>query len=100
MNLRRWMMITGLFALLMGSERLVSRRACFLRRAEAWASRVHDYSENRGLICLKEESLDPERRSIYLDRMRDLSATLERKYRTAASRPWLRVDPDRPFPEP
>jgi hypothetical protein len=93
------MMITAASAILMGSERMVSRRACFLRRAEAWASRAHDFTENRGLICLKDESLNRERRSIYIDRMRDLSATLERKYRRAASRPWLRVDPDPPFPE-
>ena len=71
MNLRRWMMITVFFALLMGSERMAGRRACFLGKAKAWASRAHDYSENRGLICLKDESLDRERRSIYLDRMRD-----------------------------
>ncbi len=82
----------------MSDEELQARRALFLGKAEAWASRAEDY-ENPGRLCFN-FSVSTERLKIFCDRMRDVSREIERKYRFAAYHPSLPVEPDPEMPEP
>jgi hypothetical protein len=81
-------------ALVLGAKRLADRRAYFLTRAEVWADRADDYANGRA--CLRDE-YDVE--GMY-EKLLDHSLGLARKYRLAANRPWLPVEPDPPSPEP
>jgi hypothetical protein len=94
MTTRRWTLVIASVALLLGAERLAERRAYFLGRAEAEASRADDLIN--GCMCLKEEYCVegfPERLTAHY-------LSLARKYERAARRPWLPVEPDPPHPEP
>lgn len=104
----RWLMIMiAIVGLLAGGVRLWMRRMEFLEIAEAHASRVYDYGENRVAICWKDEFLEvdttgrtrPKKEfAKHLDACTDHFAELERKYRYAASHPWLQMQPDPPSP--
>jgi hypothetical protein len=94
MTIRRWALAVAAVALLLGAGRLAERRAYFLSRAEAEASRVDDMVN--GTSCLKDEYCVegfPERLTAHY-------LSLARKYERAARRPWLSVEPDPPHPEP
>src|SRR5258708_8668020 len=55
---RRLMIAIAFVALLIGTERLLKRRAHFLGQAEAHAMRGYDYGEGRGFIFPREEWYD------------------------------------------
>jgi hypothetical protein len=82
------------------------RRAQFLGIAEAHESRAYDYGENRRAMCWIDEAFEdgdhtrmkPEF-SRHLDTLRDHFDRQARKYRRAASQPWLAVESDPPVPE-
>jgi len=87
------MIAVAIAALALGAKRLADRRACFLTRAEVEADRADDYANGRA--CLKEGYDVP---GMY-EKLRDHYLGLARKYRLAASRPWLPVEPDPPEPK-
>jgi hypothetical protein len=90
----RWMMIAvAVVALVMAAERLVKWRAHLLRRAEVDADRATDWANYS--FCLRPEYNKP---GMY-EKMRDYWLASARKYRLAADRPWLPVEPDAPQPE-
>jgi hypothetical protein len=102
---RGLLILTLLLGLPAGGVKLWMRRMAFLELAEAHASRVYDYGENREAGCWRDEFLldDPKdgtrlKKAFaeHLDVARDHFAELERKYRYAASHPWLAVEPDPP----
>ena len=108
-KLRHLLMCTAAIGVVCGAGVLWMRRLAFLELAEAHASRVYDYGVNRDAGCWKDEFFDEEngigpRRYkkqfvAHLDASVDHFAALERKYRYAASHPWLDVEPDPPCPE-
>jgi hypothetical protein len=79
---------------LWSAKRLAERRAYFLTRAEVEADRACVYQ--MGSACLNEEYDVP---GMYR-RLREHCSPLARKYRVAASRPWLPVEPDPEPPRP
>ena len=93
-TIRRWTLVVAAAALLLGAGRLAERRAYFLGRAEAEASRADDVIN--GTICLKDgycvEGFPERLTAHYL--------SLARKYERASRRPWLSVKPDPQHPEP
>jgi hypothetical protein len=101
MSVRRWLIASAIIATLLGCEHLLRLRARYLEIANAEASRVYDYGEGRGFHCAREEWLDQAgnftpKFHVFCDEVRDRAAKLERKYRFAASHPWLVVEPDPP----
>jgi hypothetical protein len=78
----------------LGAKRLADRRAYFLTRAEVEADRADDCAKGRA--CLTDE-YDVEGMS---EKLRDYYLGLARKYRLAANRPWLPVEPDPESPTP
>jgi hypothetical protein len=94
MTTRRWMVVVAAAGFVLGARRLADRRAYFLTRAEVEADRAADYANDRA--CLREEYDGP---GMY-DRFRDHYLGLARKYRIAARRPWLPVEPDPEPPRP
>ena len=94
MTTRRWMIAVATAALVLGAKRLAGRRAYFLTRAEVEADRADDYANGRA--CLREEYDVP---GMY-EKLRDYYLGLARKYRLAANRPWLQVEPDPEGPKP
>ncbi len=102
-TVRGMMLLAAVACLLACGAKLLVRRITFLKIAEAHASRVLDYGENREIGCWKDEFLDernlPRSRlsqdfALRLDALRDYYAKLERKYRSAAARPWLVLERD------
>jgi hypothetical protein len=79
---------------LWSAKRLAERRAYFLTRAEVEADRAYDFQ--MGYVCLREEYAVP---GMY-GRLREHYSELARKYRLAASRPWLPVESDPEPPKP
>jgi hypothetical protein len=94
MTTRRWMIAVATAAPVLGAKRLADRRAYFLMRAEVEADRANDYANC--LPCLNEEYDVP---GMY-EKLRDHYLGLARKYRLAANRPWLPVEPDPEGPKP
>ena len=92
LTVRRIMAAVAVVALMLAAERLVERRAYLLERAEIDADRASDYVN--GMVCPTEEFNKP---GMY-DKMRDYWLESARKYRLAAARPWLPVEPDAPEP--
>jgi hypothetical protein len=102
-TIRRWMAAVLALAVLFCTDRLMTRRAHFLRLADAHASRAHDYGAGRGGLCpvddwYDERGMPTDDWFAHCDRIRDYSTSMERKYRSAAARPWLAVKADPPFP--
>ena len=106
-TVRGLMLITTVACLFAGGAKLWMRRIIYLQIAEAHASRVFDYGENRENGCWKDEFLEKNSVrgtrlnndfAVKLDALRDHFANLERKYRAAASCPWFAVQPDPPAP--
>lgn len=91
-TVRGVMAAVAIAALLMAAERLAARRACLLERAELYADRANDF--DMGWVCLRDEY---NKEGMY-DKLRDHWIAMARKYRVAASRPWLTVGPDPPPP--
>jgi hypothetical protein len=88
----RWMMIVvAVAALLMGGavgvQRLPHRRATFLSRATYHEGKVRFYWHMRGM--------DSRARRLRID----YHGAMSRKYRAAALKPWLPVEPDPPEPQ-
>jgi hypothetical protein len=102
----RSMWAIAVLAVLLGAtretQRLLRRRHHFLELAEAHASRAYDYGEGRNGMCFKDEFYQGDHLKVdylrHLDQIRDLATALERKYRYAASYPWLEVEADPPWP--
>jgi hypothetical protein len=94
MTTRRWVVAVATAGLVLGAMRLADRRAYFLTRAEVEADRADDYAHGRA--CLSDEYDVP---GMY-ERLRDHYLGLARKYRFAARRPWLPVEPDPKPPRP
>ena len=94
MTTRRWLLTVAIVGVALGGKRLADRRAYFLTRAEVEADRANDYASGRA--CLSAE-YDVE--GMY-EKLRDHHLRLARKYRLAANRPWLSVDPDPVPPTP
>jgi len=94
MTIRRWILAVALVAVALWGKRLAERRAYFLTRAEVEADRADDFVNGR--VCLKEEYCGE---GMY-ERLRDHSLALARKYRLAANRLWLPVQPDPEPPRP
>jgi hypothetical protein len=94
MTTRRWTLVVVTVALLLGARRLAERRAFFLRRAEAEASRADDVINGR-FCSLYDPCVEG-----FPGRLADHYLSLARKYERAASHPWLPVEPDPPLPEP
>jgi hypothetical protein len=94
MTTRRWMSAVAVMALLLGAQRFVERRAYFLTRAEVEADRAADLIHGRA--CLRDEFC----KEGFPEKLRDHYLALARKYRLAADRPWLPVEPDRQLPMP
>jgi hypothetical protein len=104
-RVRTMMIVVAGVALLSGSERLQERRVRFSHLADDWASRAFDWRVNRGARCYRDELLgaDGELKKEAVEWLDECCAhfdALERKYRYAASHPWLAVEPDPPTPEP
>jgi hypothetical protein len=94
MTTRRWLLTVAIVGLALGGKRLADRRAYFLTRAEVEADRADDYANGRA--CLRDE-YDVE--GMY-EKLRDHYLGLAHKYRLAANRPWLPVEPDPELPTP
>jgi hypothetical protein len=92
-TIRLMMVAVAVVALVMAAERLAKRRAYLLRRAEVDADRARDWANYTS--CLRPEYDKP---GMY-EKMRDYWLANARKYRLAADRPWLPVEPDAPQPE-
>jgi len=88
------MLAVAVVGLLIGTERLVERRAYFLTRAEVEADRANDLIMGRA--CLREEF----KKEGFPEKLRDHYLGLARKYRLAANRPWLPIEPDQDLPTP
>lgn len=73
---------------LVGETTRGTPRAYFLTRAKLEADRAYDFE--MGYACLNKEYDVP---GMY-GRLREHFSALARKYRLAASHPWLPVDPD------
>jgi hypothetical protein len=91
MTTRRWILAVAIAAVTLWAKRLADRRAYYLMRAEVEADRADDYVNGR--VCFEEPV--PEGMA---QRQRDHFFRLARKYRLAASRPWLPVEPDPELP--
>jgi hypothetical protein len=103
MTVQGWMAAVLAVGLLLGTERLLRRRARFLEIADAHASRAYDYGAGRDGLCPVDEWYDErgmprDEWFVRCDHIRDHSLSLERKYRYAAAHPWLAVEADPPFP--
>jgi hypothetical protein len=94
MTIRRWILTVAAVALSLGAERLAERRAYFLIRAEVEADRADDFVNGRA--CLREEY---DKEGMY-EKLRDYYLGLALKYRLAADRPWISVQPDPDPPTP
>jgi hypothetical protein len=94
MSTRRWFLAVVVVAIALWAKRLADRRVYYLSRALVEADRASDYANGRA--CLREE-YDVE--GMY-ERLRDHYSQLARKYRLAANRPWLPVEPDPEAPTP
>ncbi len=106
LTIRRSMWSIAILAILLAAAwetlRLLKRRQHFLELAEAHASRAFDYGEGRNSMCFKPEFFDDGHLKSdflrHLDRSSAHWSALERKYRHAASHPWLEVESDPPAP--
>jgi hypothetical protein len=101
-TLRRLLLAIALLAFIMcltvGAHKLLKRRERFIELAEAHASRRDDFGEGRGSNCFKDEFYNGNVLKTevvhYLDELHDHYAALEKKYRYAASHPWIETEPD------
>ncbi len=107
MSTRHWIKVVFFVGILLAASlhtcRLFKRRAHYLALVEAHESRRIDYGEGRGDMCIdgiyfENGELKPAF-SRYLDELSNYFGLLERKYRYAASHPWLTIPPDPPAPE-
>ena len=94
MSTRHWFLVIVVVAAALWAKRLTDRRACYLTRAEVEADRADDYANGRA--CLK----DGYAIAGMNERLRDHYSQLARKYRLAANRPWLPIEPDPEAPRP
>jgi hypothetical protein len=93
MTVCRWMLGIAIVSLLLAAQRLAERRAYFLMRAEVEADRADDYIKRHVCLELLKDEYDRER--VY-KKLGNHYLGLARKYRLAADRPWLQVEPDPP----
>jgi hypothetical protein len=93
-TIRRTMLAVAAAGVILGAERLSQRRAYFLERAAVDADRASDF--DMGRVCLADEF---DNDAVYV-KLRAHWAAMARKYRLAAARPWLPVEPDPPQPVP
>lgn len=94
MSTRRSFLAVVVVAVTLWAKGLADRRAYYLTRAEVEADRADDYANKRPLL---KEEYDFEGMH---ERLRDHYSQLARKYRLAANRPWLPVEPDPEPPRP
>jgi hypothetical protein len=101
-TLRRLLLAIALLAFIMcltvSSHKLLKRRERLIELAEAHASRRDDFGEGRASLCFKDEYYHGNvlRTEFvnYLNALHDHYAALEKKYRYAASHPWIETEPD------
>lgn len=104
MTTRPWMIAVAVVGFGVGIERMADRRSRHLSRAELHEVNAQYFGEGRRDLVFGPERFGPDGRlkkeiSVALDQKRDYHAALARKYRLAASRPWLPVSPEPPdFP--
>ena len=107
LTIRRLMTTIAILAVLLVATRETSEdlgaAATLLEVAEANASRKGpDYGGGRYGQCFRDEHYDGNHLRgdflRYLDRFRDHWGAMERKYRYAASHPWVEVEADPPAP--
>ncbi len=84
----------GIVPFWLGGGRLAERRDYYSTRAEVENDRADDFVHGR--TCLLEKYHVP---GAY-ETLCDYHMGLARKYRLAANRPWLAVEPDPHLPEP
>jgi len=97
-RVRRILLVIASIAMLLWArsevETLMRRRAYYLEKAEVHASRKYD--SDAGNMCLKDEfygrGITEKDRSDFIDRLGSYNGEMERKYRAAASHPWLSVE--------
>ena len=110
MTTRRWMIAAGIVAVTLAAWRCMERRAYYLGRVKAAALLEQRYSHRRNVMLstgeylINESFFDADGNmkpnfATILDQWHAYYAGLVRKYRYAASHPWLAVEPDLPPPD-
>ena len=94
-TVRRMMVAVAVVALIQAGENLRRRSRDYAARADNYAVELTLGGASEPRPAITAEEILSERRNA--ERLRYCSA-MEQKYRNAARRPWLRVEPDPPPP--
>jgi hypothetical protein len=97
MTTRRWMLVVAVAAVTFGAIAIERRRVRFGEIADYHAGRVRRLRSRHNMIRRPDGSYVP--RGVPSPRLVNFHTRMANKYRLAASRPRLPVEPDPPEPE-